>query len=225
MAVLLVTGTDAGVGKTVVTAAVAAAVGASGASVAVLKPAQTGARPGRESDVETVRRLAAPAHARSLAEFSERLPPLAAARAAGQHPVALDDVLLAVAELDGAHDLVVVEGTGGLLVPIGDGWTTADLAQQLGGLVMVVAPATIGAINHTALTLEALSHRGVPAYVVIGAWPAAPEAEHRLVLAELPGTRVGVVPDGAVAWPPERFRAAAPSWFAAGFAAAVTVEP
>jgi dethiobiotin synthetase len=90
---------------------------------------------------------------------------------------------------------------------------------------MVVAPAALSAINHTALTLEALSHRGVPAYVVIGAWPTAPEAVHRLVLSELPGTRVGVVPDGAVGWPPERFRAAAPSWFAAGFAAAVTVEP
>jgi dethiobiotin synthetase len=90
---------------------------------------------------------------------------------------------------------------------------------------MVVAPAQLGAINHTALTLEALSHRGVPAYVVIGAWPVAPEAVHRLVLAELPGTRVGVVPDGAVGWPPERFRKAAPSWFAAGFVEAVTVEP
>ena len=56
-------------------------------------------------------------------------------------------------------------------------------------------------------------------------WPVAPEAVHRLVLAELPGTRVGVVPDGAVGWPPERFRKAAPSWFAAGFAEAVTVEP
>jgi dethiobiotin synthetase len=225
VAVLLVTGTDAGVGKTVVTAAVAAAVTASGASVAVLKPAQTGARPGRESDVDTVRRLAAPALVRSMAEFSERLPPLAAARAAGRPPVALDDVLLAVEELAAEHDLVLVEGTGGLLVPMGDGWTTADLAQQLGGLALVVAPALIGAINHTALTLEALSHRGVPAYVVIGAWPASAEPVHRLILAELPGTRVGVVPDGVVGWPPERFRAAAPSWFASGFAAAVTVEP
>jgi dethiobiotin synthetase len=225
VAVLLVTGTNAAVGKTVVTAAVAAAVGASGASVAVLKPAQTGARPGRESDVDTVRRLAAPAHARSLAEYSEQLPPLAAARATGKPPVALDDVLLAVEELDAEHDLVVIEGTGGLLVPMGDGWTTADLAQQLGGLALVVAPPELGAINHTALTLEALSHRGCPAYVVIGAWPVAPDAVHRMVLADLPGTRVGVVPDGAVGWPPERFRRAAPSWFAPGFAAAVTVEP
>lgn len=225
MAVLLVTGTDAAVGKTVVTAAVAAAVGASGASIAVLKPAQTGARPGRESDVDTVRRLAAPAHARSLAEYGEQLPPLAAARATGKPPVALDDVLLAVEELDAEHDLVVVEGTGGLLVPMGDGWTTADLAQQLGGLALVVARPELGAINHTALTLEALSHRGCPAYVVIGAWPVAPDAVHRMVLADMPGTRAGVVPDGAVGWPPERFRRAAPSWFAPGFAAAVTVEP
>ncbi len=64
MAVLLVTGTDAAVGKTVVTAAVTAAVKATGASIAVLKPAQTGARPGRESDVDTIRRLAAPELAR-----------------------------------------------------------------------------------------------------------------------------------------------------------------
>jgi dethiobiotin synthetase len=221
MTVLLVTGTDTGVGKTVVTAALAAVCGAGGARVAVLKPAESGVGPGQESDVDAVVRLAGPVVARCLVSFAEPLAPLAAARVAGRTPLALDAVLSAVTELRAEHDLVLVEGAGGLLVPMGDGWTTADLAQQLGGPAMVVARAGLGTLNHTALTLEALSHRGVPAYVVIGAWPAAPELVHRANLRDLPGPRVGIVPDGVGRWPAERFRAAAPKWFAADFVAAL----
>jgi dethiobiotin synthetase len=220
---LLVTGTDTGVGKTIVTAALVAAAGASGLRVAVLKPAQTGVRAGEESDVDTVVRLAGPVVARTLVSFEAALAPLVAARVSGRTALALDAVLAAVAELRADHDLVLVEGAGGLLVPMGNGWTTADLAQQLDGPAIVVARAGLGTLNHTALTLEALSHRGVPAYVVVGAWPAAPEVVHRTNLELLPGLRVGVVPDGAGAWPGERFRAAAPSWFADDFLETVTL--
>jgi dethiobiotin synthetase len=215
--VVLVTGTDTGVGKTVVTAALAAVAGALGARVAVLKPAQTGLAEGEQSDVDTVRRLAGPVHARTLAEFPDALAPLAAARVVGRAGLALDAVLTAVAELRASHDLVLVEGAGGLLVPMGEGWTTADLGQQLDGPAVVVARAGLGTLNHTALTLEALSHRGIPAYVVIGAWPAAPELVHRMNLVDLPGARVGIVPEGVGQWPASRFRAAVPQWFSPGF--------
>src|SRR5690348_14281042 len=90
--VLLVTGTDTGVGKTVVTAALAVAAAGAGARVAVLKPAQTGVAAGEESDVAAVRRLAAPATVRAIVEYPDALAPLAAARVAGRPPLALDTV-------------------------------------------------------------------------------------------------------------------------------------
>jgi dethiobiotin synthetase len=217
--VVLVTGTDTGVGKTIVTAALAAVASGLGARVSVLKPAQTGVAEGGESDVDTVRRLAGPLDVRCLVEFPDPLAPWAAARASGRPGLALDAVLAAVAELRADHDLVLVEGAGGLLVPMGEGWTTADLAQQLDGPAVVVTRPGLGTLNHTALTLEALSHRGVPAYVVIGAWPAAPELVHRMNLVDLSGIRVGIVPEGVGRWPSARFREEASRWFSADFVA------
>jgi dethiobiotin synthetase len=214
---VVVTGTDTGVGKTIVTAAIAAAATASGLRVAVLKPAQTGIPPGspEEPDAETVARLARPHRAVTLASYPDPLAPATAARVAGRAAVALDDVTAAVLELAAGHDLVLVEGAGGLLVPMGaGGWTVADLAGAVGAPLAVVARAGLGTLNHTALTLEALDRRGLPALVVIGAWPAHPELVQRTNLADLPGTLAGVVPDGVGAWTPDAFRAAAPAWLA-----------
>jgi dethiobiotin synthetase len=215
MTVLLVTGTDTGVGKTVVTAAIAAAAGAVGQRVAVLKPAQTGrsdTAPGEESDVDVVRRLAAPTLARTLAEYPDPLAPLVAARVSGRPALALDDVLAAIAELRAGHDLVLIEGAGGLLVPMGESWTCADLAMQLDGPIVVVIRAGLGTLNHTALTVEALSRRGMAALLVIGAWPARPGLVHRTNLEQLPAELAGVVPDGVGRWSGKRFRAVAPTW-------------
>jgi dethiobiotin synthetase len=111
-------------------------------------------------------------------------------------------------------DLVLVEGAGGLLVPMGEGWTAADLAVSLGATAVVVVRAGLGTLNHTALTLEALARRKVPALVVVGAWPAAPELVHRTNLRDLPGQLAGAVPDGAGRLAPLDFRAAAPDWLA-----------
>jgi dethiobiotin synthetase len=209
---VFVTGTDTGVGKTVVTAAIAAAAGAGGLRVAVVKPGQTGTADGGESDVDTIVRLAAPALAHTLASYPDPLAPLTAARVRGLPPLVLDDVVGAVREIDA--DLVLVEGAGGILVPFGEGWTAADLAVALGGPTVVVARAGLGTLNHTALTLEALRHRGIAARVVIGAWPAEPELVHRTNLADLDGELAGAVPENVGDWPGERFRAAAPGWLA-----------
>jgi dethiobiotin synthetase len=94
------------------------------------------------------------------------------------------------------------------------GWTVADLAVALDCPAVVVVRAGLGTLNHTTLTLEALRSRGVPALVVIGAWPAEPELVHRTNLADLPGELAGVVPDGAGSLPPDAFRAQAPTWLA-----------
>src|SRR5690606_12303735 len=110
---VLVTGTDTGVGKTVVAAAVAAAATAAGLRVAVVKPAQTGA----DDDAAQVARLAAPATAVTLATYPDPLAPLVAADEAGLPPLALAEVVAAVRDHAAGHDLVLVEGAGGLLVP------------------------------------------------------------------------------------------------------------
>jgi dethiobiotin synthetase len=211
---VVVTGTDTGVGKTVVAAAIAAAAGAAGLRVAVLKPAQTGVAGGEESDVDTVARLAAPALVRTLAEYPDPLAPLAAARVSGLPPLVLDEVVDAVRGV--SADLTLVEGAGGLLVPLGERWTAADLAAALDAPAVVVARAGLGTLNHTALTLEALRRRQIPARVVIGAWPAAPELVHRTNLTDLDGELAGAVPDGVGAWAGDDFRAAAPQWLAPG---------
>jgi dethiobiotin synthetase len=210
---VVVTGTDTGVGKTIVTAAVAAAATAAGRRVAVVKPAQTGTGEGDEPDATTVARLAEPATVRTLASFPDPLAPLAAARVAGEDPLTAVMAQLAVRAIAEEHDVTLVEGAGGLLVPLGEGgWTVLDLAVALDATAVVVVRAGLGTLNHTALTLEALARRDVPAVVVFGAWPAEPELVHRTNLHDLAGDLAGAVPDGAGALAPELFRREAPHW-------------
>ena len=115
-----------------------------------------------------VTRLAAPHTVRTLASYPDPLAPLAAARFAELPPLELYEVLDAIRAEADKHDLVLVEGAGGLLVPMGvrpsgESWTVADLATTLGARTVVVARAGLGTLNHTALTLEALTRRGIPA--------------------------------------------------------------
>ncbi len=213
---VLVTGTDTGVGKTIVAAAIAAATTAAH-RVAVLKPAQTG----DDDDAGTVSRLAAPAAVTTLTRYPDPLAPLAAARTAGLPPLSLSRVVAATTDLAGRHDLVLVEGAGGLLVPMGlqsdpeRPWTVADLAVALGAPAVVVVRAGLGTLNHTALTIEALRRRGVPACLVIGSWPREPELVHHSNLTDLTtiADLAGTVPEGAGDLSPEEFRRAAPGWF------------
>ncbi|NLU80401.1 ATP-dependent dethiobiotin synthetase BioD [Micromonospora sp. HNM0581] len=214
---VLVTGTDTEVGKTVVTASIAAAAQAAGLRVAVVKPGQTGTAAGEHGDVEAITRLAAPMTGRTLASFPDPLAPLAAARVAELPPLELYSAVDAVREEAEKHDLVLVEGAGGLLVPMGlrpsgEPWTVADLAVSLGAPAVVVARAGLGTLNHTALTLEALQRRAVPAGVVIGAWPAKPALVHWANLGDLLPTLLGALPAGAGAMDPGVFRRSAPGW-------------
>ncbi|MEW2472178.1 dethiobiotin synthase [Micromonospora gifhornensis] len=214
---VLVTGTDTEVGKTVVTAAITAAAQAAGLRVAVIKPGQTGTATGEPGDVEAVTRLAAPMTGRTLASFPDPLAPLVAARVAELPPLELYNAVDAIRDEADKHDLVLVEGAGGLLVPMGvrpsgEPWTVADLAVSLGAPAVVVARAGLGTLNHTALTLEALDRRAVPAGVVIGAWPADPELVHWANLSDLLPNLLGALPAGAGAMDPGVFRRSAPGW-------------
>ncbi|MFJ2821425.1 dethiobiotin synthase [Streptomyces toxytricini] len=221
MGVIVVSGTGTEIGKTVVTAAVAAAAAAEGRSVAVLKPAQTGLEPGVPGDAGEAARLAGPhVTAVELARYPEPLAPDTAARRAGMAAVTPEEVAEAAGKLAASHDLVLVEGAGGLLVRFdAAGRTLADAAALLGAPVLVVAPAALGTLNSTTLTAEALRARGLSALgVVVGSWPAVPDLACRCNLADLPSSSglplLGAVPERSGALAPEEFRAAAPAWLA-----------
>ncbi|MFG1944925.1 dethiobiotin synthase [Nonomuraea sp. NPDC048826] len=187
MSVIVVTGTGVRVGKTVVCAALAALARARGASVAVVKPAQTGVAADGRGDLDEVIRLSGVSTTFELTRFEPPLSPAAAARATGVPPVSLPQVARRIRELAESTRLVIVEGTGGLLVRFDeDGATIADLARLLGAQVLVVTGAGRGTLNHTALTLEAIAHRGLDlAGVVIGAWPPEPGVIERSNVADL----------------------------------------
>lgn len=205
--VLVVTGTGTGVGKTVVTAAVAALTAARGATVAVVKPAQTGIADGAPGDLAEVTRLSGVTDVHELARYPDPLSPAAAARLSGRDPVDPAALVALVLELERTRDLVLVEGAGGLLVRFDeDGLTVADLARTLRAPVLVVAQAGLGTLNATALTLSAMAQRGLElAGVVIGGWPAAPGLAERCNLRDLEtlaarplvgAVPLGVHPDG-----------------------------
>ncbi len=221
MTILVVSGTGTEIGKTITTAAVAALALADGRSVAVLKPAQTGVAPGEPGDVFEVRRLAGEAVTGvELARFPEPLAPDTSARRAGMTPVGPQEVAEAAAKLATEHDLVLVEGAGGLLVRFDDeGGTLADAARLLGAPVLVVTPAGLGTLNSTALTGEALRARDlVCAGVVVGSWPAEPDLASRCNLVDLPKAAgaplLGAVPEGAGRLAPADFRTRAAGWLA-----------
>ncbi len=212
MPTLVITGTGTGVGKTVVTAAVAVLARADGRRVAVLKPAQTGVQPGEPGDVEEVRRLAGVVTTVELARYPDPLAPATAARRAGRRGVGVRRVAAAAGELADAHDLVLVEGAGGLLVELDEtGGTLADVAIALAAPVLVVAAAGLGTLNVAALTVEALRTRGLTCRgVVIGAWPAHPDLASHCNLTDLPTVTgvplLGVLPEHAAALPQRSFR-------------------
>ncbi|MET9433137.1 dethiobiotin synthase [Streptomyces sp. NPDC006551] len=220
MSVIVVSGTGTEIGKTIVTAALAAVAAGQGRSVAVLKPAQTGLGPHERGDADEVVRLSGAVTSAELGRFPEPLAPATAARRAGMTPVGPQEVAEAAEKLAASHDLVLVEGAGGLLVRFdAEGGTLADSARLLGAPVLVVTPAGLGTLNATALTAEALRARGIAQLgVVVGSWPAVPDLAARCNLADLPEAAgaplLGAVPEGAGALEPARFRAAAVEWLA-----------
>ncbi|WP_069772742.1 dethiobiotin synthase [Streptomyces sp. LUP30] len=220
MPILVITGTGTEVGKTVTTAAVAASALAVGRSVAVLKAAQTGVRPDERGDADEVARLAGPLTTAELARYPEPLAPGTAARRAGLPPVRPQDVAEAAQKLAVEHDLVLVEGAGGLLVRFDEaGGTLADAAQSLRAPVLVVASAGLGTLNTTELTARELRSRGLELLgVVIGSWPDSPDLASRCNVTDLPEVAgaplLGALPAGSGALAPADFRVAARGWLA-----------
>lgn len=160
-----VTGTDTDVGKTLVSAWLLTHLHGS-----YWKPVQAGTEP--PTDSATVQRLADLPVGRILPEaylLPEAMAPHEAARRAG---ITLDMQKLALPPCDG---LVIVEGAGGLMVPLTEDAYMIDLAAELDLPIVLVARSTLGTINHTLLSIEAIRRRGLPlAGVVI----TGPETAH-----------------------------------------------
>jgi len=216
VSVLVVTGTGTEVGKTIVTAALAAVALHQGRSVAVVKPAQTGVAWLDAADIDVVARLAGErVSCHELGRYPEPLAPHTAARRAGLAAVHPADVSQRVDQLSTDHDLVLVEGSGGLLARFDDaGATLMDVAELLDSPVLVVTHPGLGTLNASALTTEALRHRLLRCVgLVIGSWPADPDLAMRCNLTDLPDITgaplLGALPPGSGNLPPGPFRATA----------------
>jgi len=199
---LFVTATDTGVGKTVVAAAIAAALRARGERVAAFKPVVTGADEPADpdwppDDVLLAAAAGTSADAVTPLRFGPPVSPHLAAAVAG---TPLDPAALraAFAERTAEADAVVVEGVGGLLVPLTPDYLVRDFARDLGLSLVVAARPGLGTINHTLLTLEAARNAGLTvAGVVITPWPQQPTAmehDNRATIARLGDFDVATLP-------------------------------
>jgi dethiobiotin synthetase len=160
---VFVVGTDTGVGKTTVAAGLAWALHRRGIDVGVMKPVETGVTTERGSDAEQLRRAAGVDDALGDIRpyrFRAPLAPMIAARRRRTR-ISLTALARAYKRLANRHDVMVVEGAGGLMVPLSDGTTTLDLAQALDLPLLLVIGNRLGAINHALLTVEAARARGL----------------------------------------------------------------
>lgn len=163
---IVVTGTDTDIGKTVFAAALTAALGAR-----YWKPVQAGTDDG--GDVAHVVRLGV-APARIVPNAYALATPCSPHRAAEIDGVEIDPVRLCLPDVEGA---LVVEGAGGALVPITPMLTFADLFARWQAPVVIVARTTLGTINHSLLTIEALRSRRVPILGMAFVGEAVPDSE------------------------------------------------
>ena len=182
---LFVTGTDTNVGKTLLSALLVAALDA-----VYWKPIQTGAIEG--TDRETVIRLAEIPEPQTLPECYSFNPPVSPHLAAEASGVRID-----LARIQPPRNLsrpIVAEGAGGILVPINDSELMLDLARHIGFPVLIAARSALGTINHTLLTLRALSCAKIPVKGVVMIGNRNPDNERSV-------ERFGAVPVvGTIPW-------------------------
>jgi dethiobiotin synthetase len=196
-----VTGTGTEVGKTVVAALIARSLVATGARVAVFKPAVSGLDSGGEPDHALLRRAAASAQTDDAIAPYRYGPPVSPHLAAELAGEGIDPALLlraARAAAAGA-DHLVCEGVGGLLVPLTLGYLVRDFARDLGLPVVIAANPGLGTINHTLLTIEAARAVGLEvALVALTPWPGDPSVvprSNRDAIERLGSVQVEPVPE------------------------------
>ena len=168
MTSLFITGTDTGIGKTLVGCGIAAALTGQGKRVGALKPAETGCD--RRDGVlypDDAMRLAECAQSALPVETLNPyrfFPPVAPSVAAEQAGVTIqpDRIVRIFRMIASQHDVTLVEGAGGLLVPLVGRYSFADLARDLAIPILVVVGSKLGALNHTLLTLQCIQTQDLP---------------------------------------------------------------
>jgi dethiobiotin synthetase len=175
---LFVTGTGTGVGKTIVSAAVLAAMRAAGEPVRAYKPVLTGLDepPGEWPPDHELLGLAAGMDPKQVAplRYGPAVSPRLAAELAGE---CIDTASLVARAREHPERTVVVEGVGGLLVPLSEGYSVRDLAVELELPLVLAASPGLGTVNHTLLTLESARTAGLDVRaVVLTPWPGEPSS-------------------------------------------------
>jgi dethiobiotin synthetase len=177
-ATVLVTGTETGVGQTWVACAVASALQRAGRTVVAIKPVETGCNEEARLEEDGVRLAQATGQRhpdRALRRFHAPVAPALAGELEGGI-IDLDELAAEIESLTAQAELVILEGAGGLMVPLGWDWTIIDLAQAFEATVLVVSSDQLDSINHTLLTLGALDFAGLRVAGILLNAPARPDA-------------------------------------------------
>lgn len=178
---IFIAGTDTNVGKTVVTAALGLALQQTGSKVGIMKPVETGsAQDKTNSDVHRLGNVFASCKnvdVRNVYSLPRPVAPLEAARTA-QQGIDVDAILDACRTFAVQHDYMLVEGAGGILVPLTDTHDVRDLIRLLGLPCLIVGRTSLGSINHTRLTLRGLREAGIPVFgILLNHTDATPEEQ------------------------------------------------
>ncbi len=169
---IFITGTDTNVGKTVITASLGIALRKQGFRLGVMKPIETGwASSGQEaeSDCSRLHNLFTPEHSEDMItpyRFPDPLAPLAASRRV-KRPIDVTIIKDRYQELSKNCDIVLVEGAGGVMVPLTEHQTVRDLINALQIPCIIVSKPTLGGVNHALLTLEALHTRKIEVLAMV----------------------------------------------------------
>ena len=158
---IFITGTDTGVGKTYVTQYLAEEFRRQGSDVGIMKPISCG--PAKDNDALLLKKrlkINDPIHLINPIHLKHPLAPIPAARLE-KKKIDLKKIFSAFKELEKKHDLVLVEGVGGVAVPINKNYCVIDLIKDLKLPTIIVARAGLGTINHTLLTVSALREQGI----------------------------------------------------------------
>lgn len=177
---LFITGTDTGVGKTYIAGALARLLTERGLRVGVMKPVESGVdQPDHLGRDATLLTWAASATDPDEMISPYRLKaPLAPAQAASMEQVNIDPAVIEerLGDLAKGKDFVIIEGAGGLMVPLRGGFLTADLISQLGVPIMVVARTSLGTLNHTLLTTFTAQSMDIPVIgIMLNGMPVNPD--------------------------------------------------
>lgn len=162
-----ISGTDTGVGKTVVTACLLALFRKQGVDTGIMKPVETGVDPECSSEANSDAKflLAVSGHQDAIEEvcpirLKPAAAPLQAARMTDQ-ALDIDSIMKNFGKLQSRHDQMLVEGIGGLMVPLKPDYFIIDLIRDMSLPLIIVSRVTLGTLNHTLLTLKAAQSAGI----------------------------------------------------------------